>query len=181
MIEQPISTIGYIQKHMYTHSLSSAWVSDYARCMMLLESMYSVELELVHHVRLPVRNHELIFQSLPLHPFHDSLVVVVSHSTAEVFVLHLRLTPPTSPQLCHLLGLHELEYSVLPVDPPDVVGIVVRTVEDVQQELPDLFLFSRLATWKETDNVYQSKFHWACLTKWNNLFAIINKKGKCFS
>lgn len=80
--------------------------------------------------------HEPVHVSLPWHLVNDVLVVVVTETSAQFLVVHLRLVLPRTPAPGHLLWVNQLELP-LPSRPGNaILAIAIR--QQFQQKLPEL-------------------------------------------
>lgn len=66
----------------------------------------------VHFQNLWVR-HKLVHKLLTIHFFNDILYIIVSESSAEFVVIHIRLVLTNPPETSHLFRLQELELPIV--------------------------------------------------------------------
>lgn len=80
----------------------------------------------------------LVCVSFAVNLCHDVLVVVVSQSTAQLVVVHVRFVFSLAPSPSNLIRVSQLEFPVSSF-PYDTVG-VLGVLQQLQQKLPQLNL-----------------------------------------
>lgn len=75
-------------------------------------------------------------QLLSRHLVHNAFAVIVTESTAQFIIVHLRLVLSPSPELRNLLGLEDPEFVAI-TGPLDQVLFVGRE-QKIEEELPEL-------------------------------------------
>ena len=75
---------------------------------------------------------------------HDPFLVVLAQGTGQLVVVHGGTVLPLTPQGRYLDGVNDLEDSLLPVDPVDVVAVGGRLQQELLDKLPQVDVGARL-------------------------------------
>ena len=69
---------------------------------------------------------------------HDALLVVLADGSAQLVVVHRRTVLSLAPEPRHAHRVLDLEDALVPVKPPDGGAVLLRRLQELLQELPQV-------------------------------------------